>query len=275
MSNEKSDAKLAFDAGAALHEFSEIDGVKVAVIPKDYNVVSLERLMGVPRRKRGLVSLHDAQSFSAYVKDHSDESSRIYLSMNEQAGAVFFTCVLDHHYSDEARWGDHRAHYAPRPTPEWVNWLGHDRMKMHQVQFAEFLEENAKQIVAPEAVKVIELALDFQAKTEVDFTSAVKLSNGNVTLRYQEETKHGEMQVPAELTLGIRIFEGGGHYELKARLRYRLESRRLIFWYELVTPHLLVRDAVDSIRHMIEEQTNVPLLRGDAPVYPQTDSIKL
>lgn len=267
----ETDAQVAFDAGAALAEFRIVDGkIPLAIIPEGYTVQSLERHKENPSRKKGRIVLHDGHSLIGYVNDHKDDDSRIYVSINDKGGGATFVCVLDHHRANEAgaRWGDHLAIFTPRPTVEWLAWQKNNRQNMQQVPFAEFLEENAKQIVAPDAVRIIELALDFQAKTDVEFTSAIRLTNGNVTLRYQENTtQQGEMQLPAELTLGLRLFEGGQAYEMKARLRYRLEHRQVVFRYELVNPHLIVRDAIESEITVIADRTGIEVLHGDAPSY--------
>lgn len=275
MSNSAdNNAKVIFDAGAALASFPKVDGVPVAILPEHFAVSSLENHMAAPRRKRATVVVHDAPSFVSYVNDHKDEDTRIYLSITDKIGS--FVCILDHHHAvadqTQARWGDHRVCYAPRTTVEWQRWQKMDRQKMTQVQFAEFLEENSRQIVTPEAIKVIELALDFQAHTNVEFASAIRQANGNVILRYQETTEAksipGQMEVPSELVLGITLFEGGEAYELRARLRYRLEHQKVLFWYELVNPHLIVADAFKATRAFIAEKTEVEILLGEAPHYP-------
>ena len=258
----------AINAGRALAEPTLIGKTQVAHIPNNYTTVNLEKYLERPTQKRGNAVLHDADSFIAYLADHRDADSRIFAKLTPST--AMFVCVLDFHQAevDLPRWCQHTATFSPQNTVEWNRWLKRDRVPMTQVEFAEFLEENSKQIVAPDAVKMIEIALEFQAKTNVEFASAVRQANGNVAFKYEEVTEakgKGEMEVPTELTLGIVLFEGGEAYAIHARLRYRIEHKQLKFWYELINPHLIIKDALSSIQDKIEEESGVPIFNGEAP----------
>ena len=88
---------------------------------------------------------------------------------------------------------------------------------------------------------MLDMATTIQAKTDINFSSAKRLQNGQVQLQYTETIDaragaNGALEIPKEFTLGLRIFKNGGGYRLKARLKYRLNAGTLKFWYELDRP---------------------------------------
>lgn len=269
---DSNNIKTALDAGAASVAFQKVGDLPFVIVPDGYKHVSLEKLLPYPLRKRGTVNLDDAKSFISYVEDHSTtDRSVIYLKATPSAGT--FVCVLDGHKtdSDDAGWGEHRVIFAPQPTVEWLKWSGSDKVKMSQVKFAEFLEENLPQIVNPTGAQMVEIALELQAKTNVEFSSGLRLQNGNHSIKYEEVTEakgKGDLEVPGEFEIGVVLFEGGTAYRITARLRFRIEQKQLFFWYELVRPHLVVKDAFQGIREEVEKGTGLTILNGSAPAAP-------
>ncbi|HEX4646322.1 MAG TPA: DUF2303 family protein, partial [Verrucomicrobiae bacterium] len=95
--------------------------------------------------------------------------------------------------------------------------------------------------------------------------TAVKMQTGAIKLAYTEEvelkggsaSQAGELAIPAILEVGIAPFEGVARYRIKARLRYRIENRKVVFWYESVDTHLVVRQVCAEIIQIIEKQTGV------------------
>ena len=64
---------------------------------------------------------------------------------------------------------------------------------MTQVDFARFLEENMPDVVEPDSAELLEVALTFEAKKSVEFSSGVRLANGQIQFQYDEVSPgHGE-----------------------------------------------------------------------------------
>lgn len=255
--------KEILDAGAAIAEVTDVNGVPYLVVPGNYTLHDLEKTLENPTRKRGCLQFDDAESFVLYVNDHKGREgvTRIF----QRDGS--FTCVFDHHGEDFAGWGGHKATYAPVKTEEWKRWVGKNKLKMSQSDFAEFLEENQQQIVTPAGAEVLEVATRLEAVKSVNFLSGVRLDNGNQAFRYEETTEaragtKGELQVPSQFQIGLALFEGGDGYRVTARLRYRIEEKQLKLWYELVNPHLIVKDAILAIGLAIESATKIKPLNG-------------
>lgn len=66
----------------------------------------------------------------------------------------------------------------------------------------------------------------------------------------------------AELGAELQNLVEAVAYSIDARLRWRLKERVLTLWYELVKPHLVVRDALTQIADEITSTTGIKPLNG-------------
>lgn len=269
METTKTEYREAFEqgltAGAAR---TELDAPYL-LLPDQTRVESLEKFMATPTRKRGNASLVDAPSFVAFVNRHKTDTGTMLYAQVRDDGATFKVIFDDHGaHVDHAGWKEFRASFATQPTVEWKRWTGSNKKAMGQKEFAEFLEENMAQIVSPPAAEVLEVARRLEAKTSVNFVSGVRLNNGDSQLVYEETTEakageKGELKVPEVFKIGLQLFEGSPAYEVTVRLRYRIEAQKLKLWYELVNPHLVVKDAVKELVATIRQETGLNALMGD------------
>lgn len=95
-----------------------------------------------PQHKRGTVTVRDVASFAHYFERHADSDTEVYADLD----AATFTAVLDAHKTDSARWQQHRLVLALQTTLPWRTWLANDRKWLTQQEFAEFLEDNARDV---------------------------------------------------------------------------------------------------------------------------------
>lgn len=74
--------------------------------------------------------------------------------------------------------------------------------------------------------------------------------------------KPGSIELPPVVSAAIDIFEGGAKpYLVNARLKVRVEGRKLQLWFETVDRNKLVRDAVLKTVAQVAEKTGIiPLL---------------
>lgn len=279
---------LAVDAIAALAQramasvYEEYDGVPVAQLPGMAMPVSLEKFLAAPRRARAVVGIADVKSFANYVLRFAGAGTVIFGSADERGGG--FCAVLDYHQPQAARtapdtpplagWAEHRAELKLKVTPEWERWLSRAGKDLAQREFAEFLEDNAADIVVPESdVKapnsavMLDVALTLQAKTDVQFSAAQRLQNGQTQLTYNEQITavagaEGKMQVPERFYLSLPPFVGAQRYLVGARLRYRVTGGKLTFKYELERPHKVVEAALADLRAEVEKLTGRVVIMG-------------
>lgn len=276
------------------------DGITLLIWPKTRDVVSLEKFDQYPRRKRGVVTLIEPESFASYVKQHRNSRTIVLGTASETGGK--FRAILDYHRPEtqyenpekedaaakaatenespnflrDAGWGDHVAEYPLVPTPEWSRWIGKSGQAMTQSEFAQFLEDNAEDIVVPsvnnagypDAQLVLSTALTLQAKTDIQFKSGIRLSNGQHQLTYVENIDakagiDGQQTIPDRFALALAPFKGSIVYEVRARLKYRLGNGRVNFTYELERAHKVVEHAYNDLRKKIGEAVGGPVLAGE------------
>jgi len=248
-----------------------IENRPAALIPDGYKLEMLEKLMPNPARKVGTVTLSDLNSFIDYVKrDGSLASCRIYAAVDVIEGKVSFTAVLNDHEEEKAHWRDYRTVYTPAKSVEWLTWMKSDGKPMTQADFAKFLEDNVKDIASvagmPSGAQMLAMALDFEAKQEVIIKSSTRLQSGTVAFSYvdkEDDATVKRMEVFQRFTLGLAPFFNGAAYQLAARLKYKHNSGKLSFWYELVRPDLVLQDATSDLIKTIKEQTGFPVYYGN------------
>lgn len=218
----------------------EVDGVTYVMVPQGYQVhdltAAIEKGQLAPSRKQGTAVLTAIDSFVEYVKDQ-DAAAVGYLFASVEERRI--TAVFNDNKAAVAGWRDHKASFAAELTPEAKRWLDNDKKQMSQEAFAEFIEDNFADLAGEQAALLLEVATTISAKTGINFSSAKRLDNGQTQFVYNEVIDatagtNGTTQIPQTFTLGVRLFKGDKTgYAIKARLKYRLNSGALKFWYEL------------------------------------------
>ena len=232
-------------------------GNRYAFRKADGSVHEIDLTGDLPARKTGTVTVNDITSFAAYFERHADNESEVFADTD--AAAV--TAVLDAHMSSEnggdfenggARWQQHRLVLALRLTEPWKTWVSADRKFMPQAEFAEFLEDNYRDLDPDGAVKaadLLEAAQQFEAVVKVEYGSASRLRTGDVTVRRIETTeqgsgKKGYIEFPEEMDLLLKPYEDCEDAAISARLRFRTDPGGLKLGYFLNSPERVRLDAV-------------------------------
>lgn len=252
-----------------------------AIVPPGHTLSPIPRepLPALPDHIRQKVKLEEMESFVAYVNAFKTHTTRIFARRPNLAevkpgssGGASFTALLDYHEGGRDPLAKRAAHVAVFPVPlslEFSTWLGLDGKPLAQMDFVQFIEANCADVVTPDSATLMEMALNFEAKTSVNFQSKVNRVTGGRELVFQEAVEAGapsvgSMKVPEWMTLRLAVFEGGKSYELKARLEYRPNSGRLAITYHLQRPHDVVRAAIKDMREEIAAATELEILTGAA-----------
>ena len=260
--------KTVLDAGTALADPSYVtdpgrgNGV-FATIPDGYRIEDLERYCPRPIRARDTILCETPEAFvSYYNRFKCEDVSMAFSSTN----AFLVKGIIDWHSVDGPGFGDHTVVYSAPRSQEWDVWMGKNEEPMSQADFSQFVEDNVKDIRVPAGADVLEVARQLEVKKSVEFASALRLSDGQREFTYNEEvngtTHRGQMKVPEEFKLGIPVFLGGDHYEVTARLRYRIDHGKLRIWYNLLNPHLIEQDAFSGVVGKIAEGIGAEVLMG-------------
>ena len=258
----------------ACHEVHESGDYMHAIVPKDFALQDIskavEAMQATPRRKRGTVQLKSLDSLLAYCTDQDEAddpaSNHGYIYADPDTRRI--TAVFNDQRSNEG-WRDHRAEFKAEYTPEFSKWVSNDKKQFTQSEFAEFIEDNLVDITEPAAQALLDVATTIQAKTDINFSSAKRLQNGQVQLQYTENIDaragaNGALEIPKEFALGLRIFKNGEGYKIKARLKYRLHSGTIKFWYELDRVERAIEDAFGGYVDIAREKSGYVVLLGVA-----------
>jgi len=258
--------------------------IKRIAIPPGWNLITIddEKLNNIPRRKTANVRLSDTDSFIDYVKRHGSLArATIWCMANFVQNSIVLSAILNDHGEEEheSAWRDHIATYRPAFSVEWTRWTVSDKKKFEQREFAEFIEENCKDIAGgegrPSGREMLEMALAFEANQEARFKSAIRLQNGGISMSFvQDDNDHTVQQMQAfdRFDIGIPVFQTSPlteseqevtAYRIGARMRYRATGGKLIFWYELIRPDKVLEDAARALLKYVQDKTGNPFFFGE------------
>ena len=251
------------------------DGDPFVVIPAGTMVQNLAHLVP-PKNIKQAPSFMECSSFVDYVNRFKTEHTQIFVQVSIVdavcSPGANFVAMLDYHSAAPALKPGHNQHvarYHTTPTEEWTQWMENNRNQMDQVECAEFLEENAKLFVEPNGSALLELVRSLHGHKNARFNTALRLDNGAYSASYEEDvqvrgtagTKAEAMELPGTVKVGIAPFQGSAQYQVTARLKTRIEDRKLRLWYETVAPHAVIRDSVLLLTKQVAEKTGIiPLL---------------
>lgn len=267
----KESIQALFDAGL-IHAKPVVvkDGDPFIVLPQHYRAEDISKFLA-PTRIKQTPAMIEAGSFIDYVNRFKSDDTLIFANVTD-CGAMLIG-IIDYHGAapdPQADYCQHRVSFETIATKEWFDWMAANGKKMDQVAFATWLEEHYPLITDPSGAVLLELVQTLIGKSDVRYNSAIRLKSGSskldfeedVTLRGTTATKEGEVELPQVITAGISPFQGTEKYEVKARLKYRIESRKLQLWFETIAPHRIVRDAILGIVKQIAEKTKIIPLIG-------------
>jgi uncharacterized protein YfdQ (DUF2303 family) len=226
-------------------------------------VVDTDEYAEKPRYLSAARQLRDVDSLVAYLSKHGIEGSTE-LYADDRAASIL--AVIDSHDwagSDVPQnWQRHTALLQLTKTPAWIAWTGNDKEFMSQDEFADFIEDRASDVERPSAAELISVARHIEATNKVDFKSAVRDSDGQITFRYEESNEakaKGDLTIPETILLNLRPYAGGPVYRVQARFRYRIRSEKLSLGYVLDRPDEVLErafaDVVAELRDGRDEQT--------------------
>lgn len=240
MSNQNSEIQSAYALGQTTLQHA---GNLPFVVAADGEVHKFPEALERPLQLEQRVQLHTAKDLVSYVNRFADKDSIIFVQVLQ--GKV--RAVLDYHQQTEvAEYGSnanqrlckHIADFTVEQTPEFQKIKAASGKAMSQTDFALFLEDVMPFINQPAAAELYEIVQSLQAKTNVDFKSAVRTDNGQISIGYSETIeatagRNGNLAIPEQIVFGIQVHRGGSHYALPARFRYRVKDGNLTLWYDL------------------------------------------
>lgn len=253
------------------NEEEPLGSITHVAVPKGFEIKAIdnESVLAHPRRAKATATFTDADSFIAYVKQHTIAGTTTWCSFDPQTFALSFTAVIDEHDKGAPGWRKHKAVFEPSMSAEWKAWKGANTKAFTQVGFAEWIEANADDIAAatglPTSLQMLSMATEFQANEERVLKSSVKLQSGGVRLTYIADPDTGtteSMQMFERFAIGIPVFHDGSAWSITARLKYRLSGGKVSFFYELVRPDRVHQGAAKELIEQVRKLIGVPVLMG-------------
>lgn len=263
--------KAAITAGQTLTQMQKLeDGRTLVTAPhiKDGNVLIPAPKLDKPRFVTAGPRFNDAGAFIAYVNQFKDSASRIFYV---QSGK--FLAVLDYHQPTNAptgRHGDHVAYLDLTRSPEWILWANKSEKAMGQQEFAEWLEDNSRDILQPGPEVMMEVATSLHATTGAIFRRAINQANGQVQIQYDENIEAkvagGTKDVPTTFQVALRPFMGTERYPVDCRLRYRVQGGSLAFHFKCLHLDPITEAALEGIVAKVRDETGIaPALGSHDP----------
>lgn len=247
----------------AENDIMVVDGTPVARVGSDMRLESLERHLTAPTKLHRDLNTKSPYTAIAYALDFASESktSRMYFDSSSRTAKIILD---DHQAADQPSLCQHHIHLVMTPSREWEAWKRKNRTPMSQTDFIEFLEDRQKDVIEPKGIDLLSIISDFKEIRNIGVTKATDISNGQVQFQYRNERVSGSVEMPTELTLGLKPFDQFDGCELKARLRYRLnaDDGGLKLWYELVNPDDVLDDTFERAIEKVSEETALVAYEG-------------
>jgi hypothetical protein len=226
-------------------------------------------------------AFHDVRSFTSYVngvfngpegRNNDDECRKNNAYRPERSQAL---CIANENArtirlifdAQPNEWGTVYANLALTLSSEAIRWREASGKYMAQQDFAEFCELNLGSFQSPAAATILEIAQTFQAKSTVDFQSAVRLSSGAIKLKREENIhatagERADITIPEELTIALPLFKYGKAYAVKARLRYRVVDSAVKLSVLLVDPEMAIEHAFKEVIDEVSSLLEMPVFYG-------------
>lgn len=240
-------------------------GRRHVLVPEGMKLAEAHDPYVLPPRIGQGVTVDDAASLIVYANRFSDARSLIVADID----SLRIAARLDWHRGNQdadplaPQPAVHTATLALRESEEFRRWKAVEGEMHDQMAFAEFLDENACDIVDPDPADMIEIARELEATQGVAFKASTRLQTGERSLTYETETHvKSEMRVPTQFTLQIPLFQGEAPVDIKASFRFRPTpgGLRLGFVWRRVEYRMQAEFAQIATR--VAEQAGLPVIFG-------------
>jgi uncharacterized protein YfdQ (DUF2303 family) len=250
----------AIKAGKETLQLTNLPGYKPAISAPYISggVANLaQEKLDKPRHLAAAPVFHDVKAFIDYVNQFKLEKSHLFYDDQGR-----FVCVLDYHQSTVVPFhGDHTATLELLRSPEWKTWIGSSEKQMEQQAFAEFIEDNARDVLTPGPAKMMAVATGLQATVGATFRQAINQANGTIQVQWDEQVagsvRGSNEEIPTEFSVGLRPFMGVSRYPIDCRLRYRLASGNLRLHYKAMHTIAVTEAALEAIVKRIADETAI------------------
>ena len=235
-----------------------------------------------PQKKAGTANAQTFESFCTLANRHKTDDSVIFANMDWRKPSL--TAIIDYHQNQPGGLADngrHRIHYAFPLSEEWQKWLEMDGQPMKQQDFAWFLEDRILEVSSPEvadlayeqqfgtkialASQLVELSRGLNVRVDSVVKNAVTLQTGEASIQFEEahtDAAGQPLKVPGLFILNIAPFFMGDKVRIPVRLRYRLVGGKIMWFYNIYRPDLVITETVRASLFEAKRETELPAYEG-------------
>jgi hypothetical protein len=224
--------------------------------------------------------LQTSLALAQYLHRFKDDDSIMFADVM----ASRITAILDYHVRPTAnqpapapdgaainaepakpRHSAHRAILQLRHAQEWAVWTGQNEKLMSHVAFANFLEENAVDVINPDGAALLELIRDLNVKSGSTFKSQVRMGDV-VKFEYQKAddvSSKEEIEMPIGFTLNIPVYFGEPPITMNALLRRKIDDGQLFLGFKIQRLENHKQTEFMRIADEISAETDVETVLGN------------
>lgn len=226
----------------------------------------------IPQWTNQIVRLQNEHSLVDYINRFKNQNTMIFADITKDT----ITAIIDYHHhtidTESAVKPELKSHRAILSLPrsiEWGVWNDHNEDEMSQLEFVNFLEDNAVDVRAfaegqPDGAAFLELCRDLQGTRNVKFGGSVRsgsMDNIEFTKESGVQTR-GTISLPQSIGLQIPVYFGDDLVQLTALIRRHISSDgALTLWYKLLRPENVrqtrFQQIVDRIHGDVDGLTTV------------------
>lgn len=244
------------------------NGGKAIVVPENCKVEEFDPVDPPLLRIEQHVTMHDADSFVAYIKRFKGAATRIFAEPGflSPDSRPRMSAIVDYHEATEPKHKSHSATYAPRYSEQWKRWHGVCQKQLTQTEFAELIEEARADIQEPNAANLMDIVRTFKANKKTDYDSVVYQPDGGVVLNYSEKVEQKGMSgtLPEKMALGIPVYFRDVAYKVPVFIRFRVGNGGVTFQLKLDRADIIEDEAFNSLVSHVSEKSEVEAYLGRA-----------
>lgn len=245
-------------------------GMPIVFYPKEngeWNYCTDPKFLNKPLRKSATPQFHDVASLIKYVTKHKQEGTQVFIDLDDSAGKIDVTAIIDGNTAEYADWCEHIARYSPKHTADAKKWLLNSAEKMDQAKFSAFLTNCARNIVSanpdneaavyPTAAEVLDFALNLEYTEKTTFKQGYREQDGRINFTFQsEDAGKTETNLKAfeRFAIAFTPYQGGDSYFVEALLKFRIDKNNgaLVLWYELQQIEAVIGRAAADIADTLQ-----------------------
>ncbi len=245
------------------------DGREFVIVPDGFDLKDVTDPHRLPDFIRQTLTVDQPGSLAAYVNRFKTSESVLFADLD----SAQVVARLDYH---ESYLGEEGAASAPTPrqnkhvatlqlreTQEFKDWCEFCSDYLPQGEFANFLDENRIDVLNPDGGELLEIVKDLQTVSTSNFTGKVDLTNGDVRIGFETETREvQQVMLPKTVTLRLAIYEGEAPVEIECALRWRAQNGSVKLALVMRRINRVKRELFTKIANDVAEATGLPVYSG-------------